>query len=170
MTDIFISKKKITLSILTINIYPFLKPKKHMKKLIAIVSIAAFMTACNGNQSSTSEMTTSDSTSLMKGSSMSHDSSMSMSTMNAPMDLKEGMMIMKGGKMMVMKEGKTKEMDQTMTCTDGCKVKPSGEVVMKDGKTMMMKEGEVIDKDGNMMNDNGKMMMDNGKMMKDSMK
>ncbi len=33
MADLFISKKKITLSALTINIYQFLKPKKHYEKV-----------------------------------------------------------------------------------------------------------------------------------------
>jgi hypothetical protein len=51
-------------------------------------------------------------------------------------------------------------MDQAMTCTDGCKVKPNGEVKMKDGKKMMMTEGMTIDKDGHMMDDKGKMMDD----------
>ena len=67
-------------------------------------------------------------------------------------------MTMKDGKMMVMKDGKWVSMDQQMTCTDGCKVKPNGEVVMKDGKKMMMTEGMTIDKDGHMMDDKGKMM------------
>ena len=138
-----------------------------MKKLFAIVFIAAFFTACNGNDSSKTGTTTTDSSGMMNNNTMSTDTSMNM---NHPMDMKEGMMVMKGGKMMVMKDGKMLLMEKQMTCTDGCKVNPTGEVVMKDGKTMMMKEGEIIDKDGNMMNDAGNMKMVNDKMMKDSMK
>ena len=40
---------------------------------------------------------------------------------------------MKEGKMMIMKDSKWVLLEKQMTCTDGCKVKPSGEVVMKDG-------------------------------------
>jgi hypothetical protein len=73
--------------------------------------------------------------------------------------------------MMVMKDGKWELMEQEMTCTDSCKVKPNGEVVMKDGEKMMMTEGMSINKDGHMMDASGKMMMmDDDKMMKkDSM-
>ncbi len=67
-------------------------------------------------------------------------------------------MTMKDGKMMVMNGGKWVLMDQTMTCTDSCKVMPSGEVVMKNGEKMMMTEGMTIDKDGMMMDDKGKMI------------
>jgi hypothetical protein len=75
--------------------------------------------------------------------------------------------------MMVMKDGKWAVMDQAMTCTDSCKVKPNGEVVMKDGEKMMLTEGMTIDKDGHMMDASGKMMdmkMDDKMMMKDSSK
>jgi len=59
---------------------------------------------------------------------------------------------------MVMQDGKMMVMDKEMTCANGCKVKPSGEVVMKDGSKMKMTNGEMIDKDGNMMDKDGKMM------------
>ncbi len=132
-----------------------------MKKLFAIVAIAAFMTACNDSGSSDTD-TTKDSVMM----------STEPTTEMTPMVATDGSMTMKDGKMMVMKDGQWVGMDQEMTCTDGCKVKPDGEVVMKDGEKMMMKEGEMIDKDGHMMDANGKMMdmkMDDH-MMKDSMK
>jgi hypothetical protein len=70
---------------------------------------------------------------------------------------KDGTMMMKDGKMIVMKNGSWEEMKETMTRTDGCKVITNGDVKMKD-HTTKLKEGEMIDKDGNMMDKDGKMM------------
>src|SRR5487761_2258735 len=123
-----------------------------MKKLIAIVAMAAFMASCNSGGSSKTETST--------------DSAMSSSTA-------EGTMTMKGGKMMIMSAGKWMAMENQMTCTDSCKVMPNGQVIMKNGEKMMMTEGMTIDKDGMMMDANGKMMdmkMDDKMMMKDSKK
>src|SRR5664279_885685 len=128
-----------------------------MKKLIVIAAISALMISCNGNSSTKTESTSDSSrmenavsadTSMnsMKDTTMN---SMSSSSAMAPGSMKEGSMTMKDGKMMIMKDGKMVMMDQQMTCTDGCKVRPNGEVVMKDGKKMMITEGMAIDKDGN---------------------
>jgi hypothetical protein len=66
-------------------------------------------------------------------------------------------MVMKDGKMMMMKNESWEETKETMTCSDGCKVMTNGDVKMKD-HTTKLKEGEMIDKDGNMMDKDGKMM------------
>jgi hypothetical protein len=123
-----------------------------MKKIFVIFAIAAFMTACNGSDSKT-ETTAKDSTGMMKDTSMTTTPS----TMESS-NMKEGMMTMKDGKMMVMKDGNWMAMDKTMTCTDGCKMMPNGEMIMADGKKMMMTEGMMCDKDGHMMDKDGKMM------------
>ncbi len=138
-----------------------------MKKLFAILTITAFMIACNDSDSK-KETTTTDSTKMMKDT-----SAMTVPSTTPGAKMEEGTMTMKDGKMMVMKDGKWVKMDKTITCTDSCKVKPNGQVVMKDGMKMMMTEGEMIDKDGHMMDKNGKMMdmmMMDHKMMKDSTK
>ncbi len=58
--------------------------------------------------------------------------------------------MMKDGKMMCMKDGKSMPMDKDMTMKNGTKCMTNGECVMKNGKTMKMKEGECMDMDGNM--------------------
>ncbi len=67
--------------------------------------------------------------------------------------------MMKDGKMMMMKGGKSMEMKKTMTMSDGTKVMKDGKVMMKNGKSMMMKDGDMVMMDGKMM------MMKDGKMM-----
>lgn len=61
---------------------------------------------------------------------------------NAPM-MKKDHLMMKKGKMVVMKDGKEMKMDKEMTLTDGT-------CVMKDGTKMMMSEGDMM-MDGKMM-------------------
>lgn len=58
--------------------------------------------------------------------------------------------MMKDGKMMCMKAGKTMPMEKDMTMKNGTKCMTSGECIMKDGKKMQMKEGECIDMSGKM--------------------
>ncbi len=52
--------------------------------------------------------------------------------------------MMHGGKMMCMKDGKTIPMTSTMTMKNGTKVMADGMVKMKDGKTMMLKDGQSV--------------------------
>jgi hypothetical protein len=58
--------------------------------------------------------------------------------------------LMKDGKMMCCKDGKTMPMDKDMTMKNGTKCMVNGECIMKDGKKMTMKEGECMDMDGKM--------------------
>jgi len=60
-----------------------------------------------------------------------------------PMKMKSCVM-MKGGKMMCMMDGKTMPMTKTMTMKNGTKVMADGTVKMKDGKTMMLKDGQSV--------------------------
>ena len=129
-----------------------------MKKLLSIVAIASFMTACN--DSSTKVDTTSTDSTKMSNDAMMNDTSSTMAMAPAA-TMKDDLMTMKDGKMMVMKNGTWEEMKETMTCTNGCKVKPNGEVTKGDKKKMMT-EGMMIDKDGQMMDKDGKMMDNSG--------
>jgi hypothetical protein len=70
-----------------------------------------------------------------------------MSNMKHPM---KDCVMMKDGKMWVMKGGKTMEMTQTMTMTNGTTVMADGSVKTKEGKTMMMKDGESMSMNGKM--------------------
>ena len=67
--------------------------------------------------------------------------------------------MMKDGKMMVMKNGKTMEMDKDMAMSNGTMVMKDGTVKMKDGKTMMMKNGDHMYMNGKI----DKMKMDDSK-------
>jgi len=71
----------------------------------------------------------------------------------------EGTVGMRQGKMMMVHDSGWKLMTETVSCSDGCRVMPNGEVVMKNGDKMMLKDGETVDKEGHMMDKNGKMMI-----------
>lgn len=60
--------------------------------------------------------------------------------------------MMKNGKMMMVKNGKSTLLDQEMSMDNGTKVMPDGTMMKKDGKKMMMKEGQHMDMSGNMRN------------------
>jgi len=132
-----------------------------MKKLLSIIALASFMTACNDSSTSTDTTTTDstkmDTSSMMGAPPVATDTSAAMSSSA----VKEDMMKMKDGKMMVMKNGSWEEMKEEMACTNGCKVKPNGEVTKGDKKKTLT-EGMMIDKDGQIMDVNGKMMDESG--------
>src|SRR5678810_532641 len=58
--------------------------------------------------------------------------------------------MMKDGKVMVMKGGKNMSLEQDMTLSNGTTVMPDGTVKMKDGTTKMLKEDEYLSMDGKM--------------------
>jgi uncharacterized Zn ribbon protein len=62
--------------------------------------------------------------------------------------MKDGTVIMKDGKMNVMKDGKWAPMMMEMTMKNGTKVMKDGTVIMKDGKKTMLKEGQSVAPDG----------------------
>ena len=66
--------------------------------------------------------------------------------------------MMKNGKMMVMKDGKTMPMSKTMTMKNGTVCMTNGECTMKDGSKMMMKNGDCMEMSGKMCTDKMKMM------------
>lgn len=59
--------------------------------------------------------------------------------------------MMKDGKMMVHKDGKSMAMDKEMTLDNGTKVMMDGTCMMKDGTKTMMKNGDMVHMDGTMM-------------------
>ena len=81
---------------------------------------------------------------------------------NAQTSKKSGMMkdccMMKDGKMMVMKNGKTMPMEKDMVMKNGTKCTTNGECIMKDGKKMMMKDGDCMEMSGKMCTDKMKKM------------
>jgi hypothetical protein len=71
-------------------------------------------------------------------------------------DMAKDHIMMKDGKVMMIKEGKSMPMDKELTLTNGSKVTVDGTVTMKDGTTMMMKEGDMMSMDGEMVKHDAK--------------
>jgi hypothetical protein len=64
--------------------------------------------------------------------------------------------MMQGGKVMMIKEGKSMPLDKELTLSNGANVTVDGTVRTKDGKTMMMKEGDMMSMDGEMIKHDAK--------------
>jgi hypothetical protein len=124
-----------------------------MKKLLFLTAIAGFTFACNSD----SKSATADSTAAATAPAPAADSS---ATASQP--LKDGLMTLKGGKMMVVKSGAWAPMDSAMTCTNGRKVALDGTITKGNSKGRKLEEGMMIDKDGQIMDKNGKAMDTSG--------
>lgn len=61
---------------------------------------------------------------------------------------KECMLIMEGGEVKQVKEGKAMAMGKRITLDNGAEVTADGLITMKDGRIVRMKEGECVDKSG----------------------
>ena len=108
-----------------------------MKKLLAILAVTGFMTACNDT---TQPPTVSDTPAVA---------------------LKDSAMQFKEGKVLIMIGGSWSPLASAVTTTNGRTVNPNGEL-SKNGKTRKMKEGMIVDKDGQLMDKDGKMMDNTG--------
>ena len=120
-----------------------------MKKLLAILVITGFMTACND--------------AAEKDGSATSDTPAT-STTPAPEPaaaVKDSTMQFKDGKVMIVVGGTWSELTAAVTTTNGRTVSPNGDV-SKNGKTRKMEEGMMIDKDGQMMDKDGKMIDNTG--------
>ena len=123
-----------------------------MKKLLLIAAIACFTFACNdGSKSST---TSTDTATVAP-------STVDTSTAAAMPALQDGLMTMKDGKMMIVKDGTWVAMDAPVTCTNGRKVDLTGEV-SKGDKKRKLEEGMMIDKDGQIKDKDGKLVDTSG--------
>lgn len=129
-----------------------------MKKLFALLSIAAFITACNDNATTTTENSTTGDTSATVTTPATLDTS---ATTTATAPVKDSVMQYKDGKVMIMAGGSWTALQSPVTTTNGRKVSPDGEV-SKGGKTRKLEEGMMIDKDGQMMDKDGKMLDNTG--------
>ena len=65
--------------------------------------------------------------------------------------MKRDHLLLKDGKVMVIKDGKAVIMDKDMTFENGNKVMMDGTVMMKDGKTVKLDETDMVIMDGSMM-------------------
>ena len=60
------------------------------------------------------------------------------------MDLKEGSIAMKDGKVMTVQNGEMKLLDEDIDMEDGTRITMDGTVEMTDGTTRKMREGETL--------------------------
>ena len=117
-----------------------------MKKLLLAAAIAGFAWACNGgdSKSATSTDTAAASTTTTADTSAA-----------ATPALKDGLMSLKNGKMVIVKNNAWVPLDSAVTCTNGRKVDVNGEVT-KGNKKRKLDEGMMIDKDGQISDKDGK--------------
>jgi hypothetical protein len=127
-----------------------------MKKMLFTVAIAGLALACNNSSESSSAA--SDTTKTAPAATAPAADSSSAAAQPA---LKEGLMTMKDGKMMIVKSGAWAPLDSAVTCTNGRKVAVDG-MVSKGDKKRKLEEGMMIDKDGQMMDKSGKLMDTSG--------
>jgi hypothetical protein len=59
-------------------------------------------------------------------------------------EMRQDHIIMQGGRVMMMKNGEMRPLDEEITLPDGTKIKADGMVLMPDGTTRMMAEGETM--------------------------
>lgn len=78
------------------------------------------------------------------------DDKMKMDKKEQGMDMKKDHVMMMGGKMKMVKNGKEAPMEKEMTMGNGTVVMADGMCKMKDGTTMTMKNGDMMDMDGKM--------------------
>jgi hypothetical protein len=125
-----------------------------MKKVLFMAAIAGLSFACNNE----SKPTTSDTTATSGAAAAPAPDT---SAAAKPAALKDGLMTMKDGKMMIVKAGAWAAMDSAVSCTNGRKVAVDG-TVSKGDKKRKMEDGMMIDKDGQLMDKNGKAMDTSG--------
>jgi uncharacterized protein YdeI (BOF family) len=81
---------------------------------------------------------------LSSGAFAQHDMSKMKKGKTEKMDMKKVHVMMKDGKMEMVQNGKSMNMDKDMTLSNGTKVSVDGTVTMKSGKTIKLKDGEMI--------------------------
>lgn len=123
-----------------------------MKKLLIILAITGFMTACNNESKKEESSVTGDTTTTVAP---------APETSPTTAAVKDSVMQFKDGKVMIMVNGSWTALSAPVTTTNGRKVSPNGEV-SKGKVTRKMEEGMMIDKDGQMMDKDGKMMDNTG--------
>ena len=122
-----------------------------MNKFLVILALAAGISACNNEASTDSKAADTPKTEVTQTPE---------TTTTAPA-VKDSVMQLKDGKVMIMTGGTWAALSATVTTTNGRKVSPNGEV-SKGKVTRKMEEGMMIDKDGQMMDKDGKMMDNTG--------
>ncbi len=124
-----------------------------MKKLFPVLASACILFACgeastSGDDSATTDTSTSSSTTPTD-------------TITTAGAVKDGVMQMKDGKVVIMRNGSWEPITADVTTTNGRKVSPDGNVTKGDRKRKL-EEGMMIDQDGQLMDKDGKMLDNTG--------
>jgi hypothetical protein len=119
-----------------------------MKKLLFIAAVSGLSFACNSGSKPSSGTDTTASAAVAPDTSAGA---------TQPAALKDGLMTLKDGKVMIVRSGAWAPLDSTVTCSNGRKVTADG-TVSKGDKKRKLEEGMMIDKDGQLMDKNGKPM------------
>ena len=130
-----------------------------MKKLLAILAVTGVMTSCS-DSATTNETPANDSASTQIAP-PPPPASDTIGVASGDAAMKDGVMTMKDGKMMVMKGGSWAPMTEDFTTTNGRKVSTKG-VVSKGDKKKELTEGMMIDADGQMRDKDGKLLDNTG--------
>ena len=128
-----------------------------MKKFLALLAFAGFVTACNNEAKKEDTTTTGDTSTTTVSPAPAPDTSSTTAT--AP--VRDSVMQFKDGKVMIMVGGSWTALSAPVTTSNGRKVSPNGEV-SKGKVTRKMEEGMMIDKDGQMKDKEGKLMDNTG--------
>ena len=132
-----------------------------MKKVIVAVAAVAFFTACNGDKTDSTTVTTDTSVASMNSMAdtmvVPADHTTTVSTVAyVPA---EGDVTYRNGKVMVYKNNDYVVVDNDVTLDDGIVVRRNGEVV-RDGKIVRLEEGESVSRVGRWFNKAGEGMED----------
>ena len=124
-----------------------------MKKLLFAVAVAGLTFACNDAPKSSASTT--DSTAAPAPAAADSSAAASQPA------LKDSLMTLKDGKMMIVKNGAWVAMGAEVTCTNGRKVSVDGTISKKD-KKRKLEEGMMIDNDGQIKDKDGKLVDTSG--------
>jgi len=121
-----------------------------MKKLLIIVVTAAALASCNNDK-------TTDTAAKDSVNALTHTDSLAAAVAPAStIGVAEGDMMMKDGKMLLMKGGQWVDMAETMTTTIGDKVTAAGMLTRKDGTATQLSNGQQIKMSGELLDKEGK--------------
>ena len=124
-----------------------------MKKLLMIAAVAFAFTACTDEKKTETTVVTDTSSNALMNDAMLTDSIAAVQNVTA---MGNGDIMMKDGKILIMKAGSWVEMKETTTTANGAKVMTNGTVITKEGNKIQLTEGGMIHNNGTVMDNSGK--------------
>jgi hypothetical protein len=125
-----------------------------MKKLFMIAAVALAFTACTDEKKTETTGVTDTSSNALMNDAKATDSTAMNSDNN--MTIANGDIMMKSGKMMIMKDGNWVEMKETTITANGARVMTNGVVMTRDGNKIQLTDGGMVHNNGDIMDYKGK--------------